>query len=108
MANSGALEIARALATDPKMIALDEPAAGMNATETVALRQLIERIARDGTTVMLIEHDMRLVMNVCQHIAVPRLRPQNRRWHAGRNPEGRRRHQGLPGGAHGDAEENKK
>ena len=64
------LEIARALATDPKMIALDEPAAGMNATETVALRQLIERIARDGTTVMLIEHDMRLVMNVCQHIAV--------------------------------------
>jgi len=64
------LEIARALATEPKMIALDEPAAGMNATETVALRQLIERIARDGTTVMLIEHDMRLVMNVCQHIAV--------------------------------------
>jgi branched-chain amino acid transport system ATP-binding protein len=64
------LEIARALATDPKMIALDEPAAGMNATETVSLRQLIERIARDGVTVMLIEHDMRLVMNVCQHIAV--------------------------------------
>jgi len=64
------LEIARALATDPKMIALDEPAAGMNATETIALRQLIERIASDGITVMLIEHDMRLVMNVCQHIAV--------------------------------------
>ena len=64
------LEIARALATDPKMIALDEPAAGMNATETVALRELIERIARDGTTVMLIEHDMRLVMKVCQHLAV--------------------------------------
>jgi branched-chain amino acid transport system ATP-binding protein len=64
------LEIARALATDPKMIALDEPAAGMNATETVVLRQLIERIASDGTTVMLIEHDMRLVMNVCQHIVV--------------------------------------
>jgi branched-chain amino acid transport system ATP-binding protein len=64
------LEIARALATDPKMIALDEPAAGMNATETVELRKLIERIASDGTTVMLIEHDMRLVMNVCQHIVV--------------------------------------
>ena len=64
------LEIARALATDPKMIALDEPAAGMNATETIALRQLIERIAKDGTTVMLIEHDMRLVMSVCHHIAV--------------------------------------
>jgi branched-chain amino acid transport system ATP-binding protein len=64
------LEIARALATEPKMVALDEPAAGMNATETVVLRQLIERIANDGTTVMLIEHDMRLVMNVCQHIVV--------------------------------------
>jgi branched-chain amino acid transport system ATP-binding protein len=64
------LEIARALATEPKMVALDEPAAGMNATETVVLRQLIERIANDGTTVLLIEHDMRLVMNVCQHIVV--------------------------------------
>ena len=64
------LEIARALATDPKMVALDEPAAGMNATETVTLRALIERIANDGTTVMLIEHDMRLVMTVCQHIVV--------------------------------------
>ena len=42
----------------------------MNATETVTLRALIERIATDGTTVMLIEHDMRLVMNVCQHIVV--------------------------------------
>ena len=42
----------------------------MNATETIALRELIERIARDGTTVMLIEHDMRLVMKVCQHLAV--------------------------------------
>jgi branched-chain amino acid transport system ATP-binding protein len=64
------LEIARALATEPKMVALDEPAAGMNATETVVLRQLIERIANDGTTVLLIEHDMRLVMNVCHHIVV--------------------------------------
>ncbi|TAG48628.1 MAG: ABC transporter ATP-binding protein [Betaproteobacteria bacterium] len=64
------LEIARALATDPKLIALDEPAAGMNATETIELRKLIERIASDGTTVMLIEHDMRLVMNVCQHLVV--------------------------------------
>ena len=52
------------------MVALDEPAAGMNATETVTLRTLIERIANDGTTVMLIEHDMRLVMTVCQHIVV--------------------------------------
>jgi branched-chain amino acid transport system ATP-binding protein len=64
------LEIARALATDPKLIALDEPAAGMNATETIELRKLIERIAKDGKTVLLIEHDMRLVMNVCHHIVV--------------------------------------
>ena len=100
------LEIARALATDPKMIALDEPAAGMNATETVALRQLIRAHRprwHHGNADRA--HDMRLVMNVCQHIAGARLRPQNRRWHAGRNPEGRRRHQGLLGGAHGDAEE---
>jgi branched-chain amino acid transport system ATP-binding protein len=64
------LEIARALATEPKLIALDEPAAGMNATETIELRKLIERIAKDGKTVLLIEHDMRLVMNVCHHIVV--------------------------------------
>ncbi|MCS6995624.1 MAG: ABC transporter ATP-binding protein [Casimicrobiaceae bacterium] len=64
------LEIARALATEPKLLALDEPAAGMNATETEDLRRLIERIAADGVTILLIEHDMRLVMNVCHRIAV--------------------------------------
>jgi branched-chain amino acid transport system ATP-binding protein len=64
------LEIARALATDPKLLALDEPAAGMNATETLALRGLLERIRRDGTTLLLIEHDMRLVMNVCDRVLV--------------------------------------
>jgi branched-chain amino acid transport system ATP-binding protein len=64
------LEIARSLATDPKLLALDEPAAGMNATETVALRGLLERIRRDGTTLLLIEHDMRLVMNVCDRVLV--------------------------------------
>ena len=64
------LEIARALATDPKLLALDEPAAGMNASETVALRALIERIRADGTTVLLIEHDMKLVMNVCDRVLV--------------------------------------
>jgi branched-chain amino acid transport system ATP-binding protein len=64
------LEIARALATDPKLLALDEPAAGMNASETVALRALIERIRGDGTTVLLIEHDMKLVMNVCDRVLV--------------------------------------
>jgi len=64
------LEIARALATDPKLLALDEPAAGMNATETQALKRLLEDIRRDGTTILLIEHDMKLVMSVCDRVLV--------------------------------------
>jgi branched-chain amino acid transport system ATP-binding protein len=64
------LEIARALATEPKLLALDEPAAGMNASETVALRKLLHDIRKDGTTILLIEHDMRLVMNVCDRVLV--------------------------------------
>jgi branched-chain amino acid transport system ATP-binding protein len=64
------LEIARALATDPKLLALDEPAAGMNPAETLALRRLIESIRADGITVLLIEHDVRLVMNVCDRVLV--------------------------------------
>ena len=64
------LEVARALATDPKLIALDEPAAGMNATEKVTLRQLIDRIRRDGRTILLIEHDVKLVMGLCDRVTV--------------------------------------
>ena len=64
------LEIARALATEPKLLALDEPAAGMNPSETLVLRGLLERIRKDGTTLLLIEHDMRLVMNVCDRVLV--------------------------------------
>jgi len=64
------LEIARALATDPKLLALDEPAAGMNATETASLERLLEGIRRDGTTILLIEHDMKLVMSVCDRVLV--------------------------------------
>jgi branched-chain amino acid transport system ATP-binding protein len=64
------LEIARALATGPKLLALDEPAAGMNATETATLRRLLERIRADGTTILLIEHDMKLVMGLCDRVAV--------------------------------------
>lgn len=64
------LEIARALATDPKLIALDEPAAGMNATEKVVLRELIDRIRRDGRTILLIEHDVKLVMGLCDRVSV--------------------------------------
>jgi branched-chain amino acid transport system ATP-binding protein len=64
------LEIARALATEPKLLALDEPAAGMNATETAGLRQLIEGLRADGLTVLLIEHDVKLVMGLCDRVAV--------------------------------------
>jgi len=64
------LEIARALATEPKLLCLDEPAAGMNATETEELRDLIEGIRRDGTTILLIEHDVKLVMGLCDRVAV--------------------------------------
>ena len=64
------LEIARALATEPKLLALDEPAAGMNPAERLALGRLIRRIRDDGVTVLLIEHDVRLVMNVCDRVMV--------------------------------------
>jgi len=64
------LEIARALATEPTLLALDEPAAGMNATETAALKQLLERIRGDGITLLLIEHDVKLVMGLCNRVAV--------------------------------------
>ncbi len=64
------LEIARAMATDPKLIALDEPAAGMNATEKVVLRELIDRIRNDGRTILLIEHDVKLVMGLCDRVTV--------------------------------------
>ena len=64
------LEIARALATDPKLIALDEPAAGMNSTEKVVLRELIDRIRGDGRTILLIEHDVKLVMGLCDRVTV--------------------------------------
>ena len=64
------LEIARALATDPQLIALDEPAAGMNATEKIQLRELIDRIRKDNRTILLIEHDVKLVMGLCDRVTV--------------------------------------
>ena len=68
--NQRLLEIARALASDPGLIILDEPAGGMNEYETTALVDLILRIKSRGITVMLIEHDMSLVMRACEHIVV--------------------------------------
>ncbi len=64
------LEIARALATDPKLLALDEPAAGMNATEKLTLRNLLAHIREDGRTLLLIEHDVKLVMGLCDRVTV--------------------------------------
>ncbi len=64
------LEIARALATEPRLLALDEPAAGMNATETAGLRRLLEAIRADGVTLLLIEHDVKLVMGLCDRVGV--------------------------------------
>ena len=64
------LEIARALATEPELLFLDEPAAGMNPQETSALTQLIRRIRAAGMTIILIEHDMRVVMDISDRIVV--------------------------------------
>ena len=64
------LEIARALATEPRLLFLDEPAAGMNPQETEDLMKTIRRIRDIGVTVVLIEHDMKLVMNICDNITV--------------------------------------
>ena len=64
------LEIARALATEPKLIMLDEPAAGMNPHESRQLMDLIHRIRDKGITVLLIEHDMKVVMGVCEQVVV--------------------------------------
>lgn len=64
------LEVARALAAEPKLLMLDEPAAGLNADESARLSALIRRIAGEGTTVLLIEHDMHLVMNTADDVVV--------------------------------------
>jgi branched-chain amino acid transport system ATP-binding protein len=64
------LEVARALATEPRLLALDEPAAGMNATERESLRRLLESIRSGGVTLLLIEHDVKLVMGLCDRVAV--------------------------------------
>jgi len=64
------LEIARALAARPQILLLDEPAAGLNHTETGEIEALIHKVAESGVTVVLVEHDMKLVMNLSSHISV--------------------------------------
>lgn len=64
------LEIVRGLASDPKLILLDEPAAGMNSQEKLELDELLQRILNLGVTILMVEHDMKLVMNVCHEIYV--------------------------------------
>ena len=64
------LEIARSLATEPRLLMLDEPAAGMNPQESRDLMELIRRIRDQGITVLLIEHDMKVVMGVCERVVV--------------------------------------
>jgi branched-chain amino acid transport system ATP-binding protein len=64
------LEIARAIATDPKLLLLDEPAAGMNTKEKINLQDLIHKINERGITILLVEHDMKLVMSITNEISV--------------------------------------
>ena len=68
--NQRRVEMARALATDPKVILLDEPAAGLNEVETEDLRKTLMKIRDLGVTIFLVEHDMKLVMEVCEEISV--------------------------------------
>ncbi len=64
------VELARALATDPKILLLDEPAAGLNEIETEKLREILAKILASGVTILLVEHDMKLVMRTCETISV--------------------------------------
>jgi ABC-type branched-subunit amino acid transport system ATPase component len=68
--NQRRLELVRALASDPKLLLLDEPAAGMNAAESQALGASLRNLARQGLTLLVIEHDMALVMSLCDRIGV--------------------------------------
>ena len=64
------LEIVRGLASEPKLLLLDEPAAGMNTTEKEGLHRLMQKIIQRGVTILVIEHDMKLVMGVCDYLYV--------------------------------------
>ena len=68
--NQRRVEMARALATDPKIVLLDEPAAGLNETETDALRETLLKIRDSGVTIFIVDHDMKLVMGICNVVSV--------------------------------------
>ena len=70
LGNQRMLEIARALALEPKLLLLDEPASGLNARETIAMGELIGKIKQMNITVLLVEHDMELVMDISDYVAV--------------------------------------
>ena len=90
------LEIARALAAEPLLLLLDEPAAGLNQTEAREIDALIKRLAAEGMTVILVEHNMRLVMGVSDQRAGARPRQEARRGHAGADRSRPARDRGLP------------
>ena len=92
------LEIARALGTSPRLLLLDEPTAGMNPAETHEMTDLIRQLRDDlGITILLIEHEMRVVMGISRAHHRARLRRADRRGHAGGDPARPARHRGLPG-----------
>jgi len=64
------IEVVRALLARPKLLLLDEPAAGLNSAETLALRQLLEQVSADGVTLLVVEHDMNFVRTLCDHVVV--------------------------------------
>ena len=64
------IEVVRAMISQPKLLLLDEPAAGLNETETRQLQQLLERMSEQGVTILVVEHDMHFVRNLCNHIVV--------------------------------------
>ena len=96
------VEIARALATDPKLLILDEPAAGLNEQESAELMALIRQIRDMGVTIFLIEHDMKVVMGVSDRVDGAGQRREDRRGHARRGAGEPARDRGLPGPRRGE------